>query len=51
MGDMTFGSPRGGSTATGATGKEEQTKSMKKYMKDLEFKNRVIKEKEKAVYN
>jgi len=35
MGEMTFASPRGGSTATGGAGKEEQTKSMQKYMKDL----------------
>ena len=31
--------------------KEEQTKSMQKYQRELEFKNRVLREKEKAVFN
>lgn len=31
--------------------KEEQTKSMLKYEKDLEFKNRVLREREKRVFN
>ena len=43
-GDQTFGPQR-------TQNKEEQTKSMKKYEKELQFKNRVLKEKEKAVYN
>ena len=43
-GDQTFGPPR-------TQHKEDQTKSMRKYEKDLQFKNRVLNAKEKAVYN
>jgi len=31
--------------------KEDATKSMKKYERELEFKNRVIREKEKQIFN
>ena len=31
--------------------KEEQTKSMQKYERELKFKNRVLREKEKAIFN
>ena len=30
---------------------EEQTKSMQKYERELRFKNRVLREKEKAIFN
>ena len=42
----------GGSGPTPASPpKNEQTKSMQKYEKELRFKNRVLKEKEKAIFN
>ena len=41
----------GGSGPTPASPpKNEQTKSMQKYEKELRFKNRVLKEKEKAIF-
>ena len=38
-----------GSDVHGST--EEQTKSMRKYERELRFKNRVLREKEKAIFN
>ena len=46
-GDQTFGQQQ----LTTMQKREEQTKSMKKYEKELQFKNRVLREKEKAVFN
>ena len=46
-GDQTFGQQQ----LTNMQKREEQTKSMKKYEKELQFKNRVLREKEKAVFN
>jgi len=33
------------------TSKDQLTKSMKKYERDLKLKNRVLREKEKAIFN
>lgn len=43
--------PRGSGTTSNSPPKNEQTKSMQKYEQELRFKNRVLKEKEKAIFN
>ena len=48
MNDQTFGTRK----SQFAIVKEEPgTKSMQKYEKELKFKNRILKEKEKAIFN
>ena len=41
----------GSSSLSLPTSEEQLTKSMKKYERDLKLKNRVLREKEKAIFN